>query len=374
MINVNRMVEEFLALVQVDSVSGQEREMADLLIEKLALLGLAAIEDGAGAKIGTGTGNLIARLPGNRPGAPCLLVNAHLDTVKPGLGIRPRIENNVIFSAGDTILGADDKAGLVAILETLRVLLENPDMPRGDVLAVFTVFEEGGLQGSKHIDQELLRADMGLVLDCTGTPGILVIRGPSQDKIKATVIGKAAHAGIAPDQGINAIQVAAMAIAKMQLGRLDEETTANIGLILGGKAINIVPEAVVMEGETRSLNENKRIKATAAVTGRLKEAAVAAGARVEIEVETIYPEMNVSPDELIVRLATRAAENLGLEPRTVATGGGSDAHIFNTLGIPTINLATGMRDVHTTGEHITIDDLVMNARFVLEVIKVVATQ
>lgn len=374
MVNVNRMVEEFLALVQVDSISGQERELADLMIEKLAQLGLTAIEDGAGAKIGTGTGNLIACLPGNRPEAPCLLVNAHLDTVKPGLGVRPRIINDIIFSAGDTILGADDKAGLVAILETLRVLLENPDLPRGDVLVVFTVFEEGGLLGSKHIDQELLRADMGLVLDCTGTPGTLVIRGPSQDKIKATVIGKAAHAGIAPEQGINAIQVAARAIAKMELGRLDEETTANIGLILGGKAINIVPEAVIMEGETRSLSEAKRIKATGAVTGRLKEAAAAAGAGVEIEVETIYPEMNVIPDQLIVRLATRAAENLGLEPRTVATGGGSDAHIFNALGIPTINLATGMRDVHTTGEHITIDDLVMNARLVLEIIKEVAAQ
>ena len=369
MVNVNRMVEEFLALVQVDSVSGQEREMADLMMEKLARMGLVVIEDGAGAKIGTGTGNLIARLPGNLPGAPCVLVNAHLDTVKPGLGVRPRIENDIIFSAGDTILGADDKAGLVAILETLRVLLENPDLPRGDVLAVFTVFEEGGLQGSKNIDRELLQADMGLVLDCTGTPGTLIIRGPSQDKIKATVIGKAAHAGIAPERGINAIQVAAMAIAKMQLGRLDEETTANIGLILGGKAINIVPDAVFMEGETRSLSESKRIKATEAITGRLREAAAAAGAVVDIEVETIYPEMNVNPDELIVHLATRAAANLGLNARTAFTGGGSDAHIFNALGIPTINLATGMRDVHTTGEHIKIDDLVMNARFVLEIIK-----
>lgn len=369
MVNVNRMVEEFLALVQVDSESGHEREIADLLLAKLGQLGVQAREDSAGAKIGTGVGNLIARLPGNRPGAPCLLLNAHLDTVKPGRGIRPLIKNNIIYSAGNTILGADDKAGIVAILEALRVLLENPDLPRGDLQIVFTVYEEGGLLGSINIDPDLLRADMGLVLDCTGTPGTIVVRGPSQDRIKATVHGRAAHAGIAPEEGINAIQVAARAVAAMKLGRLDSETTANIGVILGGKAINIVPDSVTLEGETRSLSESKRRAATEAISQNLRAAAAAGKTTVDIEAVTIYPEMNVSPDSPVVKIASAAAERLGLEPITVHTGGGSDAHIFNNLGIPTINLATGMRDVHTTAEHITIDDLVMNGRFVLEIIK-----
>jgi tripeptide aminopeptidase len=369
MVNINRILEEFLALVRVDSESGKEREMADLVLAKLSGMGLKAREDSAGAKIGTGVGNIIARLPGNRSGAPCLLLNAHLDTVKPGQGIWPLIKNDIICSAGDTILGADDKAGVVAILEALRVLLENPDLPRGDLLAVFTVYEEGGLLGSANIDAGLLQADMGLVLDCTGAPGALVIRGPSQDRIKATVHGRAAHAGIAPEEGINAIQVAARAIAAMKLGRLDGETTANIGVILGGKAINIVPDSVIMEGETRSLSEFKRIAATTAISENLRAAAAAAGTTVDIKTETIYPEMNVSPDSPVVKIATAAANRLGLEPKTAHTGGGSDAHIFNNLGIPTINLATGMRDVHTTTEHISISDLVMNARFVLEIIR-----
>lgn len=367
LIQRNRLVAEFMDLVQVDSESGREGAMAGLLKQKLEALGLEVYIDAAGEQTGAEAGNVVATLAGNRP-APVLLFCAHMDTVAPGCGIVPVEEQGMIRSAGATILGADNKAGIAAILEAVRVLQDHR-LPHGGLELVFTIGEEVGLTGAKMLDYDRLQASMGFVLDSDGPTGSIIYRGPSQDRIVATVTGVAAHAGINPEAGINAIQVVAKALAAMELGRIDAETTANIGVISGGRAINIVPEKVTLQGETRSLDETKREAQTRAICEQLEKATREAGAKLHLEVETIYPAMQVPEDSAVVRLAQKAARDLSVEPRLQSTGGGSDTHILNAHGLPALNLGIGMKNVHTTDEYIAVDDLVSTAAYVLALIK-----
>lgn len=368
MSTTNRMIEEFLELVQVDSVSGKERCIADLLKRKLTALGLAVWEDDAGKKAGAEAGNIIARLPGTGKG-PILLLSAHMDTVEPGCGVKPVMADGIIRSSGDTVLGADDKAGIAAILEVLRLVREH-ELEHGGLEVAFTIWEEGGLFGAKNLDFSLLRARICFVLDSDGPPGAIVTVAPSHDRIGATIHGKAAHAGISPEEGINAIQVAAHAIAQMQLGRIDHETTSNIGIISGGKATNIVPDCVTLQGEARSLRAEKRLAQTRHICGAIEEAAARFGARAEILTETIYPDFSLTEESPPVQIAVAAARNLGLTPILEKTGGGSDANIFNSKGIAAAVLGIGMKQVHTTEEYITVANLLENARYLFEIIKV----
>lgn len=367
MVNSSRIIEEFLELVRVDSVSGKERLIADLLKRKLTALGLEVWEDRAGQEVGSDTGNIIGRLSGNDVG-PVLLLCAHMDTVEPGRGVKPLVVDGVIRSSGDTVLGADDKAGIEAILEALRLVQEN-HVQHGGLEVAFTIWEEGGLFGAKNLDYNRITARVGFVLDSDGPPGTIVTRAPSQDKIGATIKGRAAHAGINPEDGINAIQVASHAIAQMKVGRIDHETTSNIGIISGGKAVNIVPDSVTIQGEARSLDTGKREAQTAHMCRAIREAAENFGASADIVTETIYPDFNLTEESPPVRIAVKAAENLGLTSRQEQTGGGSDANIFNSRGIATAVLGIGMKKVHTTEEYITVSDLVENARYLLEIIK-----
>lgn len=371
MVNRERILEEFLEMVRIDSPSGREKEMVVYLKEKLTGLGLEVVEDGAGEKLGTGAGNIVATLPATDSRLPALFFSAHLDTVEPGCGIEPVVDGEVVRSAGDTILGGDDKAGIAAILEMLRVVQEEK-LPHGVIQAVFTVMEEQGLRGALHLDRSLLKAEMGFVLDCDGPPGTLIIRAPAQNKIEAFVVGKAAHAGIAPEEGINAIAVAAKAIALLPLGRIDSETTANVGIIEGGKAINIVPDMVRILGEVRSLDGQKLDHYTEKVKEAFFRTAAEHGARAEVKVEFLYPAFSLQESDPPVALAVRAARALGLEPVLKSSGGGSDANYFNHYGIPTVNLGIGMSRVHTTDEYIKIADLEMNARYLLEIVKTTA--
>lgn len=370
MVNAERVVQEFMELVQVDSESGAERQLADLLKERLAAMGLEVIEDNAGdhVEVGRGTGNVIATLPGNGGKGPMLL-SAHMDTVKPGKGVRPRRENGVITSAGDTVLGSDDKAGIVAILECLRVVKEK-NIAHGGIQVVFTVAEEIGLVGAKNLDYNCIQAKMGFVLDSGGPPGEIIIQAPTQYSLTATIKGKAAHAGIAPEQGINAIVVASHAIAGMKVGRIDEETTSNIGVIAGGVATNIVPEQTTIKGEARSINPAKAKDQIDHMVDEINKAAEKFGATAVIKVEKEYDPINLAPEALPVRIAMQAAENIGVKPFLGQTGGGSDANIFNGQGIACVNLGIGMSKVHTTEEFITEENLVANAQFMVEIIKV----
>lgn len=357
MINRDRLVSTFLELVQIDSPSGQEGEIAQCLTADLMSLGLTVERDA--------TGNIISRLAGK--GIPTL-VCAHMDTVEPGRGVKPVFEKGIITSDGTTILGADDKSGVAVILEVLRVLVER-GLPHPPLEVVLTVSEEQGLKGSKGLNLSELRAQEGIVLDGGGEIGTIVVSAPSQDKIWAVVHGRAAHAGVEPEKGINAIVVASEAIAAMPLGRIDEETTANIGRIQGGTATNIIPDRVEIAGEARSRDEGKLESQVKAMTEALRKAAKRHGATVEIDVRRSYSTFKLSEDDSIVRRAVAAAKSLGLRPALVPSGGGSDANVFNAGGIATINISTGMEQVHTTEERIAVADMVKCAEFLMAIIE-----
>lgn len=368
MINKDRVVNEFLELVQINSETKNEREIADVLTKKLKNLGLEVFEDDAGEKIGGNAGNIIGTLAGKKEGVH-ILFSAHMDTVKPGNGVKPIINEGVIYSQGDTILGADDKSGIVAILEMLRVIQEEK-INHIPIQVIFTIAEEGGLFGSKNLNPENIKGDFAYILDSNGSAGHIVIEGPAQNHIEAIVKGKKAHAGIAPEEGVSAIQVAARGLARMKLGRIDEETTANIGIINGGIATNIVPDRVELQGEARSLNREKLMEQSKHMEACLEKACQELGGKVQTTVELVYPEIKLRAEEQVVKIAVEAANNLGLPVSLEKTGGGSDANILNGYNIPTANLGCGMENVHTSDEFITIENLVKNPQFLVEIIRV----
>lgn len=366
-VNQQRLVDEFLELVQIDSASKDERQIADALLTKLRDLNLTVTEDDAGAKIGGTAGNILAVLDGGKPG-PALLFCAHMDRVEPGLNIKPQIKDGVITSDGTTILAADDVAGISAILEAIRVIQEQ-EIPHGRLEILFTVAEEGGLHGAKSLDASALQAKAGFFLDSGGPVGTIVVQAPAQKGIRITIHGKAAHAGVAPETGINAIVVAAHALTKMNLGRLDPETTANIGIIQGGVATNIVPDRVELKGEARSRDNGKLTKQVEHMTDIVKRTCADYGVTADITVTDSYSAFSLNQEDYVVKLACSAAEAMGIEPRLESTGGGSDANIINGYGIPSVVLGMGYSNVHTTQESIPIEQLVAAAEYVVSIIK-----
>ena len=254
-LNFTRMKDHFLEIIQIDSLSKKERAVALVLQKQLALLGAVVTYDDAGEAIGGEIGNLIARLPASDPSRGPILLSAHMDTVVPGEGIKPICDGDIIRSDGTTILGGDDKSGIAIIIEVLRTLTEQK-IPHGEIEVVFTICEEYGLVGAKHLDLSQLNSKYGLVLDCDHAD-FLFTKSPAADRLEFTVHGVEAHAGVCPEEGISAIQIAADAISRMPLGRIDFETTANIGLIEGGAAVNIVPKTVHLRAEARSHSQEK---------------------------------------------------------------------------------------------------------------------
>ncbi len=376
MINRERLVSEFLELVQISSLSKKEGAIARRLCQTLEAMGAQVEVDDAGQKVGGETGNVIARFPGTIPSAPPLLLSAHMDTVVPGENVKPIIEGDVVRTDGATVLGGDDKSGIVAILEAVRVLRER-QIPHGDLELVFTICEELGLLGAKHLDVSRLRARTGLVLDSDGVDE-LVTRAPAADRMVFTVHGLEAHAGVCPENGISAIKVAAEAIAAMKLGRIDAETTANLGIIQGGAANNIVPKQVVVRGEARSRNMEKLRAQTEHMRDCFHEAArrhrvtlngKEIQARVEERIEHDYDLMDLPDDCRIVRLVVEAAKSLGRLCATRPTGGGCDANVLNGKGLQVANLGCGMREIHTVNEWLDLKDLVRTAELVLEIVR-----
>lgn len=254
-VNEPRLLDSFLEYVRIDSETGIEREMALRLERELRALGCSVSFDNAGEKLGCNVGNLYAVLPGESGREP-LLLSAHMDTVKPGLGIVPIVEDGVIHTDGSTVLGGDDKSGVAAIMEALRVLQEEK-LPHPTLEIVFSIHEEGGVRGSANLDYSRLTAKRAVVLDSSGAPGKMILAAPGQYKLNVEILGKSSHAGVSPEAGISAIQVAADAIGKMKLLRIDEETTANIGSIHAQFATNVVPDRLTLSAEARSRNNDK---------------------------------------------------------------------------------------------------------------------
>ena len=340
----------------------------------MAVLGCSTRVDGAGCLVNGDSGNLIACFPGNRPSAP-LLLSAHMDTVEPGRSVQVRFEQGVFSSAGDTILGADDKSALAIILEVLQCIREQ-NLPCGPLEIVFTVCEEVGLLGAKNLAYDTISARMGYVLD-TRNPEAIVIRSPSANRLTFTVHGKAAHAGAAPEKGINAIVLASKAIAQMVLGRIDRETTCNIGRIEGGLAINIVPDQVTVQGEVRSHDEAKLQQVTKAIVSAF-EAQIAQWPsqgngderpRLSTEVIRDFDRLGIDPQHAVVDMAKQAAAALGMRMDTASSGGGSDANVYATRGIVTGVLGTGMENVHTVHETIRLADMVRCAQLLQGIIE-----
>lgn len=367
MVNKDRVVKEFLSYVQIDSLNRQEKDFADFIAKELEALGLDIVFDNAGEKIGGNTNNIIATLKGDKDVDPIMFCS-HMDTVVPGEGIKPVIKDEVIYSDGTTILGADDKAGIAAIIEAIKTIKEN-NISHGDIEVVFTIAEEGGLYGSKNLDYSKIKSKMAFVLDSGGSPGEIIIQGPAQDKIDVKIKGKPAHAGVCPEEGISAIQVAASAINRMNLLRIDEDTTANIGVITGGKATNIVTPEVEIKAEARSLSDEKLDKQTAHMVECFKKAAEEFSAEAEIETSRAYGAFNVEENDEIVNRIKKACDTLGFEAYTTSTGGGSDTNILNVNGVKAVNLGIGMKKPHTLEEHISIEDLVNSTKLVLELMK-----
>lgn len=366
-LNNERLVNEFLEMVQISSLSLKEKNFADYLANKLKDMGLEVLIDDAGEKCDGNTGNIIAKLKGNTS-APAIMFGAHMDTVVPGENIKPQIRDGYIYSDGTTILGSDDKAGIAAILEAIRYIKEN-DIKHGDIELVFFIAEEGGLFGSKYLDYSKVESKMAFILDSGGPVGDVIVQGPAQTKIFVDFKGKAAHAGVAPENGINAIQVASRAIDKMSLLRIDHETTANVGVITGGSATNIVADAVNVKFEARSLNNDKLKAQTDHMVDCIKTACDEFNTTCDMEVILSYPAFTIEKDAAITKLVTRSIESLNLTAGLKSTGGGSDTNNLNGNGIAAVTLAIGMNNVHTTSENIAIADIVKVSELVAAIIK-----
>lgn len=370
MVERDRLISEFMELVQVDSETGNERNIADVLIGKFKALGLTAVEDDSQQRTGHGAGNLIVTWAAEKTeNAPKLLFTCHMDTVVPGQGIKPALgEDGWITSDGTTILGADDKAGLAALFEGIRVVQEQ-NLPHGQIQFVITAGEESGLLGSRSLDPKYLDADFGFALDSNGELGAIAVAAPTQAKITMQIFGKSAHAGVNPEDGISAIQVAGKAISAMKLGRIDNETTANIGKFAGGGPTNIVCDHVQLDAEARSIVQEKVERQIDSMREALETTVREYGATCEFRSEIIYPAFSFNGEDPIVQLAERAIASVGLTPRTFHSGGGSDANVFNGLNVPTLNLAIGYENIHTTKERVKADDIVRAAELVVAIVR-----
>lgn len=349
------LVDLFLELAAIPSPPGEERAVADVVGRTLTELGLAWDEDAAGAAVGSTAGNLYCRVPGSAEGIPVFLC-AHLDTVPPQGPLEPVVSDGVVRNAGGTILGADNKAAVAVMLEAARTVVAE-GRPHAGLELVFTPKEEVGLLGAAAFDHRRLAARVGYVYDQAGPIGGIVLGAPSANRLDVRFHGRAAHAGMAPEDGRSAIVAAARAIADLRLGRIDEETTANVGTIAGGTARNIVPERCGLVAEARSRDHAKLGALTQEMLDTFAYAASVSDCTVETEVHEQYRGYRFRPDDVPVRLAAEALRRAGYEPSTGWSGGGADANVFNARYLACVNLANGMADIHTPDEHIAVDDL-----------------
>ncbi|MDO4178586.1 MAG: M20/M25/M40 family metallo-hydrolase [Phascolarctobacterium sp.] len=373
LINKERVLKEFFHLIQLPCPSLKERPAADYVIAAMQEMGAESIVEDTQSRLALGgdTGCIVANFKGNKEGAPKILLGAHLDCVANCIGIKPQIVDGVIKSDGTTILGGDDKGGVVAILEAIRCLKEQ-NIPHGDIQVLFSVSEEQGVAGTRTMNGSLLDADFGYALDSSGRPGKIIFAAPGQNKIFAKIHGKTAHGGVAPEKGINAIKKAAEILCGVPTSRIDEETTCNIGIINGGIATNVVPDLVEVAMDCRSRNKDKMAKLTQEIVDAFVEGGKKIDTPVDIEVKHSYDPYLLDKDSACIQLAARACEALGIEVNIAATGGGSDASHINGFGVPCTVLGTGMTNVHTVEEILLEEDLYMTAEWTLKILAMAA--
>ena len=357
MVNKERLIDNFINMVKIASPSLNERKIADYVINELTALGLEVYEDEAGKKIGGNTGNIIGIL--RSPGKKKVMLSAHMDTVLPCENIKPVIEDGVIKSDGTTILGGDDKAGIANIIEAIKVLKEQKfDHP--EIIVVCSVAEELGLLGAKNLDVDKYAPDYSFILDSGGKAGVAIVQTPFTARGEIVVIGKSAHAGISPEKGVNALTVAAHAITKLKLGRIDSE------------AINIVMPEVTLKYEARSFSGEKLETLLKETEDVFKAITKKFGAKYIDKVDKGYSGYNLKSDEDIVKVFEKACESTGVSCVTKSTGGGSDSNIYSEKGYKAMTIGVGMSKVHTTEEYIEIEDLYTTTKLVVELLKEIA--
>lgn len=355
----DRLLQTFLELVAVDSPSGHEQVIGELLEGRFGELGCTTSRDDIG--------NLVAVFPGRRAGT--ILLSTHMDTVGPDTGIKPIIgDDGVIRTDGSTILGADDKSGIAGCLELLTLLGEHPEWSCPTIEFVCSVGEEVGLVGSSHLDVAQLNASHGFVFDTAGAMGSITYWAPTAVDVTVTFTGRKAHAGVEPEKGIDAIRVAAEAVATMPLGRVDEETVANIGTFHAGDVRNVVADLVVLQGMARSHDQAKLDAQVDAMRTACEEAAARHGAGVDFVSEEMFRTYKIEEDSPPYVEAAAAIGSLGLEVVQRKSGGGTDGNLFNAKGIPCVGLPTGMVDEHATSEHIAIDDMVTACQIMVAIV------
>lgn len=371
--NKERLLNTFLELVKIDSETGHEQVIQPILKEKFESLGLEVKEDQASETEGLGSNNLVCTLRSNLSDkdVPKLYFTSHMDTVVPGIKVQPNVaDDGYVYSDGTTVLGADDKAGLAAIIEAITTINEQ-NLSHGQIQFVITVGEESGLLGAQALDTSLLDADFGYAIDASVDVGTTVVGAPTQMKINTTIKGKTAHAST-PKEGISAINIAAKAISKMKLGQIDDLTTANIGKFHGGSATNIVADEVVIEAEARSHNDQSIEQQAQHMKDTFEQTVSELGGQAQVEIEKSYPGFKISDDAEVTKFAKASAISLGLKGDTVISGGGSDGSIINTYGIPSVILGVGYENIHTTSERIAVKDLNLLTNQVLKIIELVA--
>lgn len=370
--STERVVETFFELVKIDSESNHEGKFQDYLIRKFKALGREVIEDNTKAETGLGANNVIARLPGNVE-AEAMFFSCHIDTVPPGRNIQPVIRDKIIYSEGATILAADDKAGIAVMIELVE-LIRDKKMKHGTLEFVLTPGEEIGLVGVAALEMGLLVADFGFVLDSGGPVGSITVASPSLYGIEIAIKGQTAHAGLEPEKGVSAIEIASKAIAKMKLGRIDEETTANIGTIHGGVASNIVADDVKISAEARSISHEVCEAQVKHMIDLFENTARELGGSATATTDLKSKGYKLAKESKTVRLAAQAIKKIGRTPAYDISGGGSDANVFNAKGKETANLSIGYESVHTVHEHIPVSELEKSVELVCQLVMEIAEQ
>jgi tripeptide aminopeptidase len=374
-INHERLASVFTTLCEIDSPSKQEGRVAAYLKSLFTEMGAEVFEDDSASLTGSDCGNLFIRFSNGGLDKDPVFFNCHMDTVIPAIGVKVQREGEVFSSAGDTVLGSDDKAGIAALIEVMRSLKEK-NIPHGPVEYIFTTCEEVGLLGVKALDPSLIKAKIGYALDSSGINRV-VIGAPAAYRINAEVKGMASHAGLSPEKGISAIQLAAKSIARLKLGRLDSESTANIGVIEGGTASNIIPESVLVQGEVRSHTVKLLEEHTEHIRSTFQDEVdnwsdpdgnVAGKPSLEFKIIDDYPVMKLDRDSAVIKRIEAAATSLGTELDYVFAGGGSDANIFNSYSIQCAILSTGMDKVHSTRETIKLSDMALTADLIMAIL------
>ena len=352
----SRVVDLFLELCAIPSPPGQERAVADRITRELDAIGLEWDEDGCGPAIGSTAGNVLCRLPGNVGDGVPIFLCAHFDTVPLEGDLEPVVDDGTVRNAGGTILGADNKSALAVMVEAARRIVEE-GRPHAGVELLFTPMEEIGLVGANAFDATRLQARVGYVYDQAAPIGDVVVGSPTAQELELTFVGRAAHAGMYPEEGRSAILAAARAIVDMPLGRIDEVTSANVGLVRGGSARNVVPERCSLEVEVRSHDDERVTEVVQQIVDAAAFAASLSECSLESRVEQKYRGYRFRDDDLPVRLAVEALAQAGYTARLGLSGGAADANVFNARGLQCVNLANGMTDIHTPDERIAIEDL-----------------